>query len=327
MRAVVYDHYGPPEVLRVADVPVPEPAAGEIRVRVIAATMNRLDCHTREANRSNGVVISAVSRLVSGVWRPRWRIQGTEFAGVVEAVAPDVTELKVGDEVFGNTGLRFGTQAEQVCVRQDGLVARKPPNLGFGEAAALTDGALNALWCLRLGRVGPGSSVLVYGASGAIGTAAIQVARYLGAEVTAVCGTANLELAARLGARLVIDYQREDFVGHGQTYDAILDAAGKLSFPRVWKALRPGGCYLPTDGLANLYHAAWTARRVGRRVVFKLPPRYSQADVRLIGQLAENGSFRPVVDRAYPLAEAVEAARYVETGQKVGNVILEVASH
>lgn len=326
MRAVAYDRYGPPEVLHLEEVPIADPQPGEVRVRVLAATMNRFDCHTREANRSNGVLVSGLSRLISGPLRPRRRILGSEFAGVVDIAGPGVTELKPGDEVFGNTGMRFGSHAEYVCVRAAGCIARKPSGIGFDSAAAITDGALNSLWCLRLGEVGEGKSVLVYGASGAIGTAGVQLARHLGAEVTAVCGTPNLDLALSLGANRVIDYLREDFTRDGRTYDVVFDAVGKLDFGRVWRSLKPGGCYLPTDGIGNLYHAAWTARRVGRRVVFKLPPRFTQDDARLLAKLAETGEFRPVIDRRYPLDETVVAARYVETGQKVGNVVIEVGA-
>jgi NADPH:quinone reductase-like Zn-dependent oxidoreductase len=324
MRAVVYDHYGPPDVLRLADVERPIPKDDEVLVKVHASTVNRADVHTREANQKGGRAISMISRLVSGVRRPRQPILGTEFAGEVEAVGRAVTEFGVGDRVFGNTGFGFGAHAEFLCIRESARITHMPAGVSFEEAAAVSDGALNVLWCFRGADLRKGQRVLVFGASGSLGTAGVQLGRYFGADVTAVCSTKNLERVRSLGADIVIDYTREDFTKNGQTYDVILDAVGKHSFKRCRGSLKPGGCYLATDGLQNLVLAAWTSRIGDRRVVFRIPPRYTKKDLELIKGLLEDGRYRAVIDRRYPMAEVVEAARYVETEQKTGNVILTI---
>jgi NADPH:quinone reductase-like Zn-dependent oxidoreductase len=325
MKAVVYDRYGPPEVLRIEKVGRPAPRDDELLVRVRATTVNRLDCHTCEANRSNGLVISGVSRLVSGLRRPRQPILGTEFAGEVAAAGPAVTRFGAGDRVFANTGLGFGCHAEFTCVPHTARVAPMPEGTGFAEAAAATDGALNALWCLRLAGPLQGRRVLVYGASGAIGTAAVQVAKHFGAEVTAVCGPKGVEVVTAIGADRVIDYTKEDFTADRGRYFSVFDAVGKESFAHCRGVIEPGGTYLATDGLRNLLLGLWTSRFGDRKVMFKLPPRYTQKDVVLIKELMEAGSYRPVIDRVYPIEDVVEAARYVETQQKIGNVVLTVS--
>ncbi len=325
MRAVVYDRYGPPDVLRLKDVERPVPNEDEVLVKIHATTVNRLDVHTREANVKSGLAVSFLSRLVSGVRRPRQRILGSEFAGEVVAVGAAVTGFAVGDHVFGLTGLRFGTHAEYVCVRQSALIAPMPTGMRFEQAAAVCDGALNALWCLRVGDLGKGQTVLIYGASGSIGTAGVQLAKAFGADVTAVCNTENLELVRSLGADRVIDYTQEDFTRNGQTYDVIFDAVGKHSFKRSKRSLNHGGRYLATDGFRNLILALWTSRFGDKKVIFKLPPRYTQKDVLFVKDLIEAGRYRAVIDRSYPLEDVVEAARYVETEQKIGNVVLTVS--
>ena len=216
MRAIVYDRYGPPDVLAIEEVEKPAPTETELLGRVHTATVNRLDCPTREANRSNGMLVSFLSLLVSGVRGPRRPVLGTEFAGEVETIGVAVTEFAVGDRVFGNTGLRFGTHAEFAAVPQTALVEHMPVSASYAEAAAVSDGALNALWCLH-GRVRPGQKVLVYGASGSIGTAGVQLARHFGADVTAVCSTNNVELVRSLGADRVIDLHPGGF--HHQRRD------------------------------------------------------------------------------------------------------------
>ena len=325
MRAVVYDRYGPPEVLRVEEVERPTPGDHDLLVRVRASTVNRLDCHTREANRGNGLVISGVSRLVSGIRRPRQRILGTEFAGEVEAAGAAVTSFGAGNRVFGNTGLRFGCHAEFTCIPETARVAPMPEGMDFEEAAAATDGALNALWCLRLAGPLKGRRVLVYGASGAIGTAAVQVAKHFGAEVTAVCGPKSVEVVTAIGADRVIDYTKEDFASDRRRYFSVFNAVGKESFAHCRGVIQPGGTYLATDGFRNLLLGLWTSRVGDRKVMFKLPPRYTQQDVVLIKELIEAGSYRPVINRVYPLEDVVQAARYVETQQKIGNVVLAVS--
>jgi NADPH:quinone reductase-like Zn-dependent oxidoreductase len=325
MRAVVYDRYGPPEVLRLEDVERPVPKEDEVLIRIHATTVNRLDVHTREANRRSGLAVTLLSRLVSGLRRPRQRILGSEFAGEVEAVGAAVREFAVGDHVFGNSGLGFGAHAEFMCMRESARIAHMPAGISFEEAAPVCDGALNALWCLRVGDLRKGQTILIYGASGAIGTAGVQLARYFGADVTAVCSTKNLELVRSLGAGRVIDYTQEDFTKNGQTYDVIFDAVGKHSFKRCRASLKRGGVYLATDGFRNLILALWTSRFGDKKVMFQLPPRYAKKDVLFLKELIEAGRYRAVIDRSYPLEDVVDAARYVETEQKTGNVVLTVS--
>jgi NADPH:quinone reductase-like Zn-dependent oxidoreductase len=327
MRAVVYDRYGPPDVLRIDEVARPVPREDDVLVKVHATTVNRADCATREANRRSGLFVTILSRLISGARRPRQRILGSEFAGEVELVGPAVGEFAVGDHIFGNSGFRFGAHAEFVCVRQSARIAPMPATMSFEEAAAVTDGALNALWCLRLADLQhrTGQRVLVYGASGSIGTAGVQLAKYFGADVTAVCSTKHVELVRSLGADHVIDYTREDFTQNGQTYDVIFDAVGKHAFRKCKRSLVRGGNYLATDGLRNFLLARWTARFGDKKVKFQLPPRYTKQDILFLKQLIEAGKYRAVIDRRYPLEQVVDAARYVETEHKAGNVVLTVS--
>jgi len=325
MRAVVYDRYGPPEVLRLEDVARPIPTEDEVLVRIHATTVNRLDTATREANRRSGLAISFISRLVSGLRRPRQRILGTEFAGEVEAVGAAVSEFAVDDQVFGTSGLRFGAHAEFIAMRVSARIAHLPAGMSFVEAAPICDGALNALTCLKQADLREGRRIVVYGASGAIGTAGVQLAKHFGADVTAVCNTKNIELVRSLGADRVIDYTQEDFTKNGQTYDVIFDAVGKHSFTRCRGSLKPGGVYLPTDGVANLMWALVTPRIGGKKVLFQIPPRQTKEDVLFLKELIEAGKYRPVIDRLYPLEDVVQATKYVETEQKVGNVVLSVS--
>ena len=325
MKAVVYDRYGPPDVLRIAEVPRPQPKDDELLVKIRAVAVTRADVHTREANRRSGFLTSVLSRLVSGVRRPRQPILGSELAGEVEATGVAVKDFAVGDRVFGSTGFRFGGYAEYISVRESSRVAEMPSEMSFEEAASICDGGLNALWCLRQGKLQPGEKILIYGASGAIGTAGVQLAKHFGADVTAVCGTKNLELVRALGARRAIDYTKEDFTKDGELYDVIFDAVGKESFGRCRDSLKPGGRYLATDKFENAWLSLWTRRFGDKRVIFDLPPRYTKADVLFLKKLIEDGEYRAVIDRTYRLDEVVDAARYVETEQKTGNVILVVA--
>jgi NADPH:quinone reductase-like Zn-dependent oxidoreductase len=325
MKAVVYDAYGPPDVLRLEDVERPVPKDDELLVEVHAAAVTRADCATREANRRGGLLVTVISRLISGVRRPKLRILGSELAGEVAAVGAAVNEFAVGDRVFGSTGFRFGAHAEFVCMRESARTAPMPVGMSFEEAASICDGALNSLWCLRLAELRAGQRILVYGASGAIGTAGVQLAKYFEADVTAVCSTKNLELVKSLGADRVIDYTQEDFTQNGETYDVIFDAVGKHSFRRCKGSLKRGGLYLATDGLRNLILALWTSRIGDKKVIFQIPPRYTKKDVLFLKELIEAGRYRAVVDRCYALEDVVEAARYVETEQKVGNVVLTIS--
>ena len=247
-----------------------------------------------------------------------------ELAGVVDAVGTAVTEFAVGDEVFGVKG--FGAHAEFACMRENGPLARKPAGVSFEEAAAAIDGASLALACLRAAGLREWQRILIYGASGAVGTAAVQLARHFGADVTAVCNTKNIELVRSLGAGEVIDYTQADFTRNGRTYDVIFDAVGKTSFRRCRRSLKPGGSFVDTDPgfLWHLLPLAVLTRWIGDKKAALGITRYSKKDVVFLKELIEAGKYRPVIDRTYPLAQVVEATRYVETGQKTGNVVLTV---
>lgn len=261
-------------------------------------------------------------RFITGLRRPRRPILGSELAGVIEAVGAGVSRFAVGDHVFGSSGLAFGAHAEFICMKEDALLAHKPAGINFAEAAAVCDGALKALDSLRRADLLAGQRIVVYGASGAIGTAAVQLAAHFGAHVTAVCNTKNLDLVRSLGADTVIDYTKEDFTGNGQTYHVIFDAVAKHSFRRCKSSLTTGGIYLATDGLQNVLLTLWTSRIGDKRVLFPIPPRFTNTDVVFVKELIEAGKYRAVIDRCYPLERVVEATRYVETEQKTGNVVL-----
>ncbi len=311
MRAVVHHRYGPPEVLRIEEVEPPTPAAGEALVRVHATTVTQTDCHMRRAQ-------PFVWRFLLGLRRPKRRILGLEFAGVVESVGSEVAAFAVGDRVFG---LRSGAHAERICVREAGLIAHIPEGTTFVGAAAVCDGASQAWNHLAAGGVRAGTRLLVYGASGSCGTAAVQLGRHLGAHVTAVCTTKNIELMRSLGADEVIDYTQEDFTKNGESYDVVLDAVGKHSYLRARRSLVPQGRFVPTDGLHNIPLSFATRWLGDKRVVFKYAG-YSRETVLLVKMLMEAGQFRPVVDRTYPVEDVVEATRYVESWQKTGSVVL-----
>ncbi len=318
MRAVVYDSYGPPEVQRLEEVERPVPKEHEVLVKIHATTVTRTDCGLRAGK-------PFISRFFTGLRRPTQRILGTELAGEVAAVGAAVSEFAVGDLVFGSTSaFRFGTHAEFICLPESGPLAHKPARMSFEEAAAVSDGAILALMGMRPAGVGKGKKILVYGASGSIGTAGVQLARYFDADVTAVCSTKNLDLVRSLGADTVIDYTKEDFTKNGETYDIILDAVGMLTFSRCKGSLKSGGIYDPTDGLQNIILAPLTSWIGGKRVIFPIPPHYTKKDVLFLKELIEAGRYRAVVDRCYPLEDVVEATRYVETRQKTGNVVLTI---
>ncbi len=317
MRAVVYDRYGPPEVQRLEDVARPVPKEDEVLVRVHATTVNRTDCGWRSAK-------PFFVRYFIGVRGPKQKILGMELAGEVEAVGAAVTDFEVGDQVFGVKS--FGAHAEFVCVREGGPLADKPAGMTFEEAAAVCDGASTALSCLRGANLRRGQKILIYGASGSIGTAAVQLAKYFGADVTAVCNTKNVELVRSLGADEVVDYLQEDFTKNGERYDVIFDSVGKHSFRRCRGSLKPGGIYLETD-LGFMWHVpilALLTRWIGDKKVTLGIAKYTKQDVLFIKELIEAGKYRAVIDRRYPLEDVVEATRYVETLEKTGNVVLTV---
>jgi NADPH:quinone reductase-like Zn-dependent oxidoreductase len=314
VRAVVHDRYGPPEVLHLEDVERPVPKDDELLVRVRASTVTQTDCHMRRAK-------PLLWRPYLGWLRPRTRILGIEFAGEVEAIGAAVTAFSVGDRVFG---LRNGAHAEYLCVREAGFVARMPTGLTFEEAAAVCDGANQGYSNLKGAKVGKGTRLLVYGASGFCGTAAVQFGKhYFGAYVTAVCNTPNVELVRSLGADEVIDYLQEDFTKNGKTYDVVLDAVGKHSFFRSRRALTRDGMYVATDRLYNFPLALLTSRS-SKKVVFTVESRPKTENIVLFKDLIEAGKYRPVVDRVYPLKDVVEATKYVDTWTKVGSVVLSL---
>jgi len=319
MKAVVHDRYGPPEVLRVAEVERPVPKEDEVLVKVHASTVTRGD-----AMGVRGVEYR-FTRLFTGIRRPRRTSFGWEFAGVVEEVGAAVTAFRAGDAVFG---IRGGATAEYVAVRERGVIALKPSGLTFEEAAAIPDGALLALSCLRPVSPLRGKRVLVYGAAGSIGTAAVQLlAHYFDAEVVAVCDTKDVALVRALGAGDVLDRFREDFTKNGETYDVIFDAVGKHSFRRCRRSLKRAGVYITVD-LGFMYNVpllALITRFIGDRRATLGIGRYRKDDLILIKELVETGKYRPVIDRTYALDEIVEATRYVEAGQKTGNVVLRVS--
>ena len=317
MKAVVYDRYGPAEVLRIEEIEQPAPKEDEVLIKIHATTVNRTDAGIRAGE-------PFISRFFTGFPRPKQRILGSELAGEVVAVGAAVSEFAVGDRVFGTAGWGFGAHAGFMCMQERAPLAHMPAGMSFEEAAAVCDGAILALMGMRPSGVRQGQTILIYGASGSIGTAGVQLAKYFGADVTAVCSTKNLELVKSLGADRVIDYTEEDFTKNGETYDVIFDAVGVLSFRRCWGSLKPGGIYNPTDGLQNVILAPLTMRLGGKRVIFPVPPRYTKKDVLFLKELIEAGRYRAVIDRCYPLEDVIEATRYVETKRKTGNVVLSI---
>ncbi|KGH44600.1 NADPH:quinone oxidoreductase [Modestobacter caceresii] len=320
MLAAVRERYGPPDVVRVTEVPMPVAGPGELLVRVRCTTVNRTDCAYRAGT-------PRLTRLLTGVRRPRATVLGTEFAGVVATVGAGVGDLAVGDRVFGYVEGRFGAHAEFLTVPADGFLAQVPDDVPDDVAAAATEGAHYAVAVLRRARIRAGEDVLVHGATGAIGSAVVQLLRDLGAHVTAVCDGARADLVRSLGADRVIDRTTEDFLADPHRYDVVVDAVGKSSFRQCRRLLRPRGRYVSTDlgRLAqNPVLAAVTPLLRRRRVVFPVPVQdpAMPADLR---DLLASGAFRPVLDdRRWPLAQIVEAHRYVERGQKTGSVVIDV---
>jgi NADPH:quinone reductase-like Zn-dependent oxidoreductase len=323
MKAIVQDRYGPPDVLELREIDQPTVKNNQLLVKVHATTVNRTDCGFRAGT-------PFFVRLFTGLISPKGVVLGNEFAGEVQAVGSGVTSFTVGDQVFGYSGLqhgsRFGAHAEYLAIAEDGSLATMPANLTYEEAAASTEGSHYALSLIRRAKIRRGQEVLVNGATGAIGSAAVQLLKSMGAQVTAVCDTKNVELVKGLGADRVIDYTADDFTKDTQTYDVVLDAVGKSSFGRCKRLLKPHGIYLSSDlgPLAqNPILALITPLFGGKRVMFPIP-RDDQEMARYFKGLLESGAFRPVIDRRYRLDQIVEAYRYVETGQKIGNVVISV---
>lgn len=321
MKAVVYTKYGPPEVLQVNEVEKPTPRDNEVLIRVYATTVTATECTFRKGE-------PFFSRLFTGLTKPKITTLGEELAGEIEAVGNDVTLFRVGDQVFGTAGPGFGANAEYLCLPQNGVLAVKPSNTNYEEAASSIDGFLTALPFLRdKGKIRSGQKVLVYGASGSVGAAAVQVARYFEADVTGICSTANIEMVKSIGANKVIDYTKEDFTKSGQTYDIIFDTVGKTSYSRCKNSLKQKGIFLEAGiGLGVLTHVLWTSMFGSKKARIAAtglrPPNERTIDLIFLKELLETGKIKPVIDRTYPLEQIAEAHSYVDKGHKKGNVVI-----
>jgi NADPH:quinone reductase-like Zn-dependent oxidoreductase len=322
MKAAVYTRYGPPEVLEVKDVAKPVPGDRDVLVRVHAATVAAADWRMRKAD-------PFLARFFLGLWRPRKvNILGMEFSGTVDSVGKDVTRFAVGDPVFGSSGFEFGAHAEYVRMPEDGLLAMKPANMSFEEAAAVLFGGGSALHFLRAAGVQAGQNVLVYGASGSVGVFAVQLAKHFGARVTGVCSTANLDLVKSLGADEVVDYTREDFSKAGRVYDVVVDTVGKSGYSRSLRSLKPRGRYVRIGGsgraiamLGDMLLRAWISLTTRTKVIGGIA-HVTPDDVLFFKDLIEAGGLRTVIDRRYSLDEIAEAHRHAEAGHKRGHVII-----
>ncbi len=326
MKAVVWTQYGPPEVLRLAEVAKPSPKDGEVLIRVYATTVTAGDCELRQLKIPFPYRLPM--RLFAGLGKPtRITILGQELAGEVEETGKAVSGFKKGDRVFGTAGTGFGAYAEYACLPEKpgvGVLATVPAGLTYEEAAAIPIGGLEALHFLRKGNVGRGQKALINGAGGSIGTFAVQLAKHFGAEVTGVDSGGKLDMLRSIGADHVIDYAREDFTKSGEAYDVIFDVAGKSPFSRSVRALNKGGRYiLANPGLSHIVRGPWASLSSGRKVIIG-GPSYRNEDLLFLRELLDAGAIRPVVDRCYPLEQMAEAHRYVETGQKKGSVVITI---
>jgi NADPH:quinone reductase-like Zn-dependent oxidoreductase len=320
MKASVYTKYGPPEVAEILEVPKPTPKDNEVLVKVYASTVNRTDAGFRSAE-------YFISRFWSGLLRPKCQILGCEFAGIIEEIGQTVTTFRKGDKVFGFNDKTFGGHGEYLTIAEKAAVTIMSDNLSFDEAAALTEGAHYALVDIRAAKIEPGQHVLVYGATGAIGSAAVQLLKHFAAIVTAVCNTKNVALVKSLGADTVIDYQTQDFTKTAIKFDFIFDAVGKSSFRQCKPLLTKKGIYISTElgkNGVNLLLALTTPLRGGKKLLFPMPS-ITKEDVIFIKELVQNGEYKSVIDRTYQLDQIVEAYRYVESGQKTGNVVIKIA--
>ena len=321
MKAIVYHKYGSPDVLELKEVEKPSPKSSEVLIRVNATTVTATECTFRKGE-------PLFSRLFTGLRRPKIATLGEELAGDIEAVGKDVKLFKKGDQVFGSAGASFGANAEYICLPEDGVLAIKPSNMTYEEAASSVDGFLTALPFLRdKGNIQSGQKVLINGASGSVGAAAVQIAKYFGAEVTGVCSSANLAMVRTLGANKVIDYTKEDFTKTGQTFDIIFDTVGKVSFSRCKSSLKENGIFLEAGiGLGILPHVLWTSMFGGKNARIAATglrsPQERTKDLIFLKELMETGKIKPVIDRRYSLDQIAEAHSYVDKGHKKGNVVI-----
>ena len=319
MKACIYKKYGPPEVVSLAEVEMPVPKSNEILIKVKYATVNRTDCGFRSAE-------YFISRLFSGLFRPKNQVLGNEFAGIIEEIGSEVTDFKIGDKVFGYNDKTFGTHAEYVCLNEKSNLALIPENIEINQAAAICEGAHYALCDIRAAKVKAGDEVLVYGATGAIGSSAVQLLKHFGAHVTAVCNAQHVDLILSLGADKVIDYQKEDYSKLPGKFDLIFDAVGKTSFKIGKRVLKEKGIYISTElgkRGANICLALLTPLFSKKKVLFPIPFMYLE-DVQFLAGLVLANEFKPLIDRTYSMEQIVEAYQYVESAQKVGNVLLEI---
>lgn len=330
MKAVMYTEYGAPEVLRLQEVATPAPKENEIRVKIHSTTVNVGDLWARNFKKiaprdfSMPTLLWLPARIAFGVTKPRIQILGSEFAGEIDTVAKNVTSFKPGDAVFGYRAQSMGAYAEYLCMPANGLIARKPANMAYPQAATIPYGALTALSLLRRVNIRAGQNVLINGASGSIGAAAVQLAKHFGANVTGVCSTPRLDYTKALGADRVIDYTQTDFAQNGETYDVIFEIMNKSSFERVKNSLAPNGIFLLASFKTKQLLQMMQTRNANQKVICALSNE-SQQDLDFIRELAEAGVFHPIIDRCYPLAQTADAHRYVETGKKKGSVVIMVA--
>ena len=323
MKAVVCTEYGAPEVLQIREVNTPAPSDNEVLVKVHATTVTAADYRVRSFNVPTSFWLPA--RLALGLTKPRKSILGMELAGEVEAIGKDVTRFRKGDQVFAATLQTFGAYAEYICLAEDGPVALQPTNTTYEEAAAIPIGARTALHYLKdLGKIQPGQKVLIYGASGSVGTYAVQLAKYFGAEVTGVCSTSNLDLVKSLGADKVIDYTVDDFTTAFETYDIIFITVDKCPFSACEKALRKGGVYLNIGRPLPSWEMIWASISRGMKIVVGKNAPESADDLLALKEIIEAGRLKPVIDRTYPLEQIVEAHHYADQGHKKGNVVIRM---
>jgi NADPH:quinone reductase-like Zn-dependent oxidoreductase len=320
MKAIVYTQYGPPEVAQLMEVDKPIPKENEVLVKVYAATVNRTDSGFRSAE-------YFISRFWSGLLRPKHTILGCEFAGIIEETGKEVITFKKGDKVFGYNDKTFGGHGEYLTITENDAITILPNNISFEEAAPITEGAHYALNNIRASKIKSGQNALVYGATGAIGSAAVQLLKHFGVTVTAVCNTKNMALVQSLGADVVIDYQTQDFTKTTMKFEFIFDAVGKSSFGQCKPLLNKKGIYISTElgkNAENLFFALTTPLFGGKKVLFPIPT-INKEDVLFFKELVEKGAYKPVIDRQYSLEQITEAYKYVESGQKTGNVVLKIA--